>query len=39
MNDKVSEIKKSYLLGMRIRLIKMGDKQAPPIGCENYQRC
>ena len=29
---KIEEIKKTYKVGMRIRMIKMDDIQAPPIG-------
>ena len=31
---KVEEIKNTYKTGMRIRLIKMDDIQAPPVGTE-----
>ena len=36
MRDKyeVARIKKTYRRGMHIRLLKMDDIQAPPIGCE-----
>lgn len=33
-NNDVSAIKQTYLPGMRIRLLKMDDVQAPPIGTE-----
>ena len=33
-NNEVSAIKKTYLPGMRIRLLKMDDVQAPPVGTE-----
>lgn len=32
--EKINMIKAKYLPGMRIRLIKMDDVQAPPIGTE-----
>jgi hypothetical protein len=32
--DEVRKIKETYLPGMRVRLLKMDDCQAPPIGCE-----
>ena len=31
---EVNEIKNKYLPGMRVRLLKMDDFQAPPIGTE-----
>ena len=31
---EVRKIKETYLPGMRVRLLKMDDCQAPPIGCE-----
>ena len=33
-NNEVSAIKQTYLPGMRIRLLKMDDVQAPPVGTE-----
>ena len=33
-NNEVRRIKKTYRSGMRIRLLKMDDTQAPPIGCK-----
>ena len=33
-NNDVSAIKRTYLPGMRIRLLKMDDVQAPPVGTE-----
>ncbi len=33
-DTKVDVIKKSYFPGMRVRLLKMDDNQAPPIGTE-----
>ena len=35
---KIKMIKSTYLPGMRVKLIKMDDKQAPPIGCEGTVR-
>ena len=32
--EEIKRIKESYLPGMRIRLIKMNDFQAPPVGTE-----
>lgn len=32
MINKVKQLKETYLPGMRIRLLKMDDFQAPPIG-------
>lgn len=34
MDTDVDIIKKIYLPGMRVRLVKMDDTQAPPIGTE-----
>lgn len=36
--EKIERIKESYLPGMRIRLIKMDDFQAPPVGTEGTIR-
>lgn len=36
--EEIKRIKESYLPGMRIRLIKMDDFQAPPIGTEGTIR-
>ena len=33
-NADVKRIKETYLPGMRIRLLKMDDVQAPPVGTE-----
>lgn len=33
-NNEVSAIKQTYLPEMRIRLLKMDDVQAPPVGTE-----
>ena len=33
-NADVKKIKETYLPGMRIRLLKMDDVQAPPVGTE-----
>jgi len=38
MNNEVKTIKETYLPGMRVRLIKMDDFQAPPIGTEGTVR-
>ena len=35
---EVNEIKNKYLPGMRVRLLKMDDFQAPPIGTEGTVR-
>lgn len=35
---KIKMVKATYLLGMRVKLIKMNDSQAPPIGCEGTVR-
>ncbi len=35
---EVEEIKNKYLPGMRVRLLKMDDLQAPPIGTEGTVR-
>ena len=35
---EVNEIKNKYLPGMRIRLLKMNDFQAPPVGTEGTVR-
>ena len=37
-NTDVKKIKETYLPGMRIRLLKMDDVQAPPIGTEGTVR-
>ena len=37
-NTEVEKIKETYLPGMRIRLLKMDDVQAPPIGTEGTVR-
>lgn len=34
MRDNIKKIKETYVKGMRVRLIKMNDIQAPPIGTE-----
>ena len=34
----VRTVKETYQSGMRIRLVKMNDVQAPPIGCEGTVR-
>lgn len=36
--DNTKIIKETYLPGMRVRLLKMDDLQAPPIGCEGTVR-
>lgn len=36
--EEIKRIKESYLPGMRIRLIKMDDFQAPPVGTEGTIR-
>lgn len=36
--EEIKRIKESYLPGMRIRLIKMDDFQAPPAGTEGTIR-
>ncbi len=36
--EEIKRIKESYLPGMRIRLIKMNDFQAPPVGTEGTVR-
>ena len=33
-NTEIKTIKETYLPGMRIRLLKMDDVQAPPVGTE-----
>ena len=38
-NTEVEKIKETYLPGMRIRLLKMDDVQAPPVGTEGTVRC
>lgn len=35
---EVNEIRNKYLPGMRVRLVKMDDFQAPPIGTEGTVR-
>ena len=37
-NTEIKTIKETYLPGMRIRLLKMDDVQAPPIGTEGTVR-
>ena len=37
-NTEVKKIKETYLPGTRIRLLKMDDVQAPPIGTEGTVR-
>lgn len=32
MKDEISRIKSNYLPGMRVRLLRMDDIQAPPVG-------
>ena len=32
-SNTIQRIKETYLPGMRVRLIKMDDVQAPPVGC------
>ena len=34
MMDEVKKVKETYLPGMRVRLLKMDDVQAPPVACE-----
>lgn len=34
MRDEIVKAKATYLAGMRVRLVKMDDIQAPPIGIE-----
>ena len=34
MRDNIKKIKETYVKGMRVRLIKMNDFQAPPVGTE-----
>lgn len=36
MRDNIKKIKETYVKGMRVRLIKMNDVQAPPIGTEGF---
>jgi hypothetical protein len=38
MRDEIAKAKATYLAGMRVRLIKMDDIQAPPIGTEGTVR-
>ena len=38
MRDEIVKAKATYLAGMRVRLIKMDDIQAPPIGTEGTVR-
>lgn len=37
-NTKIRKIKEYYLPGMRVRLLKMDDFQAPPLGTEGTVR-
>ena len=32
-HEKIRKIKQTYRPGIRIRLVKMDDMQAPPVGC------
>lgn len=32
-SEEVKKAKQTYLPGMRVRLVKMDDEQAPPVGC------
>lgn len=34
MKDKLQQLRTEYQIGTRVRLVKMDDKQAPPIGTE-----
>ncbi len=38
INTDVRKIKETYLPGMRIKLLKMDDTQAPPVGTEGTVR-
>lgn len=38
MQQDVQSIKNTYIQGMRVRLLRMSDIQAPPIGCEGTVR-
>lgn len=38
MRDEIAKAKATYLTGMRVRLVKMDDIQAPPIGTEGTVR-
>ena len=38
MNQNIKEIREKYLQGMKVRLIRMEDDQAPPIGTEGVVR-
>ena len=38
-NTEIKTIKETYLPGMRIRLLKMDDMQAPPVGTVGTVRC
>ena len=38
MRDEIAKVKATYLAGMRVRLVKMDDIQAPPIGTEGTVR-
>lgn len=38
MKQAIQKIKEIYVKGMRVRLVKMNDTQAPPIGCEGTVR-
>ena len=37
-HEEVSKVKQTYQPGMRIRLLKMDDVQAPPAGCRGTVR-
>lgn len=38
MKEDIKRIKETYVKGMRVRLVKMDDEQAPPIGMEGAIR-
>lgn len=38
IDEQIRRVKETYKAGMRVRLIKMGDFQAPPIGTEGTVR-
>lgn len=38
MKEEVNEVKQTYMPGTRIRLLKMVDMQAPPVGSEGAVR-
>ena len=38
MKEDIKRIKETYVKGMRVRLVKMDDEQAPPIGMEGTIR-